>query len=127
MIKKLWKHRFLWLGGSCLALVLAFWVTQQEALFDDAKPSAPKAKQELITTTAGSNINLEEKSSVHLPFIKNEGQIGEDKVSYYASIFSGTLFVTDEALTYRVKTTVEQSNEELGLDILEEDTSQLVE
>jgi len=36
---------------------------------------------------------------VHLPFIENQGQ-ANDEVQFYASTFAGTVFVTEQGLTY---------------------------
>jgi hypothetical protein len=38
---------------------------------------------------------------INVPFIKNQGQVSNNNVKYYANIFSGTLFVTEDGeLTY---------------------------
>ncbi len=60
-----------------------------------------KKVSQFLTLKTGTEraIILDNKSSLHIPFIKNEGQIN-NKVKYYASIFSGSLFVTDNSLTY---------------------------
>ncbi len=39
-------------------------------------------------------------SRTSLPFVKNEGQIGNDAVKYHVDTFAGDLFVTDSGLRY---------------------------
>ena len=41
-------------------------------------------------------------SKLELPFIKNEGQINSEQVKYYANTFAGTVFVTNNGLTYSI-------------------------
>jgi uncharacterized delta-60 repeat protein len=43
-----------------------------------------------------------ESSSLRIPFIQNHGQIDNARVSYYANIFSGTLYVTENSLVYSI-------------------------
>lgn len=51
--------------------------------------------------------NLEQKfqkklDTVNIPFIQNQGQINNEKVKFYANFFSGTIFVTDDYLSYGI-------------------------
>jgi hypothetical protein len=39
-------------------------------------------------------------SRATIPFIQNQGQITQDNVRFYANIFSGSVFVTDQGLQY---------------------------
>jgi uncharacterized protein with FMN-binding domain len=55
-----------------------------------------------LQTTTEENIIIDNKSSLSLPFITNQGQTNEE-VKYYAPIFTGTMFVTDNSLTYTLK------------------------
>lgn len=41
-------------------------------------------------------------ATVQIPFIKNEIQM-DSRVKYYANIFSGTVFITDEGITYALQ------------------------
>jgi hypothetical protein len=40
-------------------------------------------------------------TGLHVPFIKNEGQ-SDSKVKFYANTFAGTVFVTNDGLTYSI-------------------------
>ncbi|MCX5887156.1 MAG: SBBP repeat-containing protein [Proteobacteria bacterium] len=40
---------------------------------------------------------------LQIPFIKNESQIKDSKVRYYANTFAGTVFVTDDGITYSLR------------------------
>lgn len=42
----------------------------------------------------------EQLNTVHLPFIRNVGQIAEQSVKYYADTWAGRVFITDDGLTY---------------------------
>ncbi|MDF9409522.1 S-layer homology domain-containing protein [Pelotomaculum isophthalicicum JI] len=39
-------------------------------------------------------------ASVQVPFLPNEGQIKDERVKFYAGTFAGTVFVTNDGLTY---------------------------
>lgn len=39
-------------------------------------------------------------TSVQVPFVPNEGQVGNDQVKFYAKTFAGTVFVTNDGITY---------------------------
>jgi len=39
-------------------------------------------------------------AAVQIPFVQNEGQVGDEQVKYYAKTFAGTVFVTDEGIIY---------------------------
>lgn len=39
-------------------------------------------------------------ASLQIPFIKNEGQVKDSRVKFYAKTFAGTAFVTDQGITY---------------------------
>ena len=59
--------------------------------------------------TTGSKFDshsaLKQTSSARIPFIQNDGQVNEN-VSYYARLFSGTLFVTkNNSLVYSLRGT----------------------
>ena len=44
---------------------------------------------------------FKEKSDlVHIPFVKNQGQVKNNDVKYYANIFSGGFYVTEQGLRY---------------------------
>ncbi len=38
---------------------------------------------------------LNKLSGIHVPFVENRGQVGDERVRYYARTFGGTLFVTE--------------------------------
>jgi hypothetical protein len=40
---------------------------------------------------------------LQIPFIKNESQIKNSRVKYYANTFAGTVFVTDDGITYSLR------------------------
>ena len=40
---------------------------------------------------------------LQIPFIKNESQIKDSRVKYYANTFAGTVFITDEEIVYALK------------------------
>ncbi len=114
MIKKRKLRPYLWGGaGVLLASVLLMVGLQGSDNFHDAALKSTKINlsekeinnKPVLETTSGKNITLDDKKSLHLPFIKNEGQVTEETVEYYAPIFSGTLFVTDQALTYHIENT----------------------
>ncbi|MCX5885857.1 MAG: hypothetical protein NT096_08115 [Proteobacteria bacterium] len=42
-------------------------------------------------------------SVLQIPFIKNESQIKDSRVKYYANTFAGTVFITDEEIVYGLK------------------------
>ncbi|MEI8033754.1 MAG: SBBP repeat-containing protein [Chlorobiaceae bacterium] len=42
-------------------------------------------------------------SGTSLPFVANEGQIGNDTVKYYANTFAGNVFVMDSGLRYSIR------------------------
>jgi len=44
-------------------------------------------------------------SSLRLPFVSNEGQVGDKQVKFYADTFAGTVFVTDDGITYALPKT----------------------
>ncbi len=39
-------------------------------------------------------------NALQIPFIKNLGQVNSDKVKFYAKTFAGTVFITEDDLTY---------------------------
>lgn len=63
-----------------------------------------------LKTGTGREIILDNKSSLQVPFIKNKGQVN-NRVKYYAPILSGSLFLTDDALTYSFR----KNNQRLAL------------
>jgi len=84
-------------------------------------------ESEKTPTEVNGSQNLYEKSNlvdstklaqVRLPFIENQGQIDE-KVKYYVSTFAGTIFVTENGLTYSL---TDNSDDDLvkGVAITEE-------
>ena len=40
---------------------------------------------------------------LQIPFIKNESQIKDSRVKYYANTFAGTVFITDDGIVYALK------------------------
>lgn len=54
------------------------------------------------TETTASDITAEAVNGTTLPFIENEGQVGNDAVKYYVNTFAGSVFVTDRELRYSV-------------------------
>ena len=40
---------------------------------------------------------------LQIPFIKNESQIKDSRVKYYANTFAGTVFITDDEIVYALK------------------------
>ena len=51
-----------------------------------------------------SNIQLDQTklNTLQIPFIQNNGQ-ADSQVKFYANMFSGTVFVTDDDLTYVIQ------------------------
>jgi len=75
----------------------------------------PDAQRVQVTSLNGEDVQTEQVANLSLPFIQNNGQIQEEDVSFYAPIFSGSIFLTKEDLTYAIekeKTPQEQSLEE---------------
>ncbi|GAB4346795.1 MAG: hypothetical protein Kow0099_28320 [Candidatus Abyssubacteria bacterium] len=59
----------------------------------------------LVTASAGAAespapFSPKATASVHMPFIKNEGQIGNEQVAYYAETFGGTVYVTEDGAIF---------------------------
>ena len=41
-----------------------------------------------------------ELKTIHVPFIENIGQVQDDDIKYYAHTFAGSIFVSDDDITY---------------------------
>jgi len=53
--------------------------------------------------TIFGSVNTEQEAklvSLQVPFVPNEGQLGNEQVKFYADTFAGTVFVTDDGITY---------------------------
>ncbi len=100
--KNIWKY---FLGFAAITIIAGsvFW-------YFNAFKKQNVSQFLTLKTGTEREIILNNKSSLYTPFVKNEGQIN-DKVKYYTSIFSGSLFVTDNSLTYLFQ----QDNQRLAL------------
>jgi len=78
---------------SVLSLVFLFLTSTAIASISESNTVDP-AKEKEIKTRLGV---------LQIPFIKNESQIKDSKVKYYANTFSGTVFVTDDGITYALR------------------------
>ena len=67
-----------------------------------------------ITLSDNKEIEIDHNPTLHLPFIQNSGA-KDDAVKYYAPIFAGTAFITDNNLTYSI-IKKEQSQDEDFID-----------
>ncbi len=52
----------------------------------------------------------EKINRLSVPFVRNEGQIKNDSVLFYADLFSGRLFINDDSLTYSIMEKRQGSN-----------------
>lgn len=55
------------------------------------------------TNPTSAGLSLEQNariSSLQVPFVPNEGQVADARVKFYSRTFAGTVFVTDEGITY---------------------------
>lgn len=83
----------------CVLSILFLFITSS-ALADISKSlllksnSIDPTKEKEIKTRIGT---------LQIPFIKNESQISNNKVKYYANTFAGTIFVTDNEIVYGLK------------------------
>ncbi|MBI3639254.1 MAG: SBBP repeat-containing protein [Thaumarchaeota archaeon] len=59
----------------------------------------------LVTSSIDAGI----LAKVNLPFIQNQGQVNED-VKFYANTFAGTVFVTNNDITYTMTATKDSTN-----------------
>ena len=62
--------------------------------FTPSSPPVDPAKENEIRSKIGV---------LQIPFIKNESQIKDPSVRFYANTFTGTVFVTDNGITYSLK------------------------
>lgn len=63
-----------------------------------------------FSTLENQEIKTDHISSFRLPFVKNEGQ-KPNEVAYYTSVFSGSMFLTNDSLTYVLEKTVSNKDQ----------------
>ena len=59
----------------------------------------PVLAGETVLPVADSEVQAK-MAAVQVPFVQNQGQVGDEQVKYYAKTFAGTVFVTDEGIVY---------------------------
>jgi len=84
----------------CLrAAVFSFLTLMILGLTGVAAPPVLAGETVLPVTDSEVKANL---ATVQIPFVQNEGQVGDEQVKYYAQTFAGTVFVTDEGIVYNL-------------------------
>src|SRR3989475_12266505 len=81
-----------------LSILTATGFTAQASIFNSKVLKDHLTEQPLAEP---AKVNSEILSKVSLPFIENLGQT-DNKVKFYANTFAGTVFVTNEGLTYSI-------------------------
>src|SRR3989454_799143 len=81
-----------------LSILTATGFTAQASMFNSKVLKDHLTEQPLAEP---AKVNSEILSKVSLPFIENLGQT-DNKVKFYANTFAGTVFVTNEGLTYSI-------------------------
>ncbi len=104
--KRSFKYSLLGIVSIILISVVVF--TNFKNLTDFKESNFSNKDQEVsqfltLKNTSGNTVAINNKSSLHIPFIKNQGQIEQEKVKYYAPIFLGNVFVTNEFLKYSIE------------------------
>lgn len=88
--------------GIFAVILLCFGISLVLASFFSKKDAFP-ANPIVLKTSTGEEIKITEQSTLHMPFIKNEGQVENDAVRYYSSVPSGAIYVENGQLTYNLK------------------------
>lgn len=92
-------------------LVLGLFVSfvAGSAVFSGRIAEGPVPDAESVPAEVAARAALAE-SKTSLPFIENEGQVGNGDVRYYVDTFAGDLFVTDSGLRYSMTKKTENGN-----------------
>ena len=69
------------------------------ATFTESEKTPTKVNESQDLYEKSNLVDSTKLAQVRLPFIENQGQVDEH-VKYYVSTFAGTIFVTDDGLTY---------------------------
>ena len=88
--------------GIFAVILLCFGISLVLTSFFSKKDAFP-ANPIVLKTSTGEEIKITEQSTLHMPFIKNEGQVENDAVRYYSSVPSGAIYVENGQLTYNLK------------------------
>jgi hypothetical protein len=75
-------------------------------------------------STNEAQVDASMLAKVSIPFIENQGQVSSDDVRFYANTFAGTVFVTEEDLTYALLKTDSRDSSTIGVAIKERFLSQ---